>query len=104
LASRDLGIEKPNPLIFQRAIELAAADARTGILPREALHVGDHIKKDYEAARVSRRMKLNLRRIEKIIAKFSILKTDYGNSVAKRHGSLNAAIFFVLVDEISLEF
>jgi putative hydrolase of the HAD superfamily len=51
LASRDLGIEKPNPLIFQRAIELAAADARTGILPQEALHVGDHIKKDYEAAR-----------------------------------------------------
>ena len=58
LASRDLGIEKPNPLIFQRAIELAAADARTGILPQEALHVGDHIKKDYEAARVSLRMKL----------------------------------------------
>lgn len=53
LASRELGFEKPNPLIFQRAIELAATDARNEIVPREVLHVGDHIAKDYEAAKVS---------------------------------------------------
>ena len=38
-------VEKPSPAIFDRAL------ARAGVAPDEALHVGDHPRKDVDAAR-----------------------------------------------------
>jgi putative hydrolase of the HAD superfamily len=43
--SSELGADKPDPLIFQRAITLV------GFLPNELLHVGDDPKRDWTAAK-----------------------------------------------------
>lgn len=40
------GIEKPNPKIYEIALERAG-----NIAPEEALHIGDSIRKDYEPAK-----------------------------------------------------
>lgn len=45
LASLPLGIEKPNPAIFNQAIQ------QTGVSPKEALHVGDSWEDDVLGAR-----------------------------------------------------
>ena len=42
--SSEIGADKPDPLIYQRAVELA------GILPNEALHVGDDPIRDWAGA------------------------------------------------------
>jgi putative hydrolase of the HAD superfamily len=44
LISTEVGIEKPDPRIFQLTCE------RLGIQPHEALHVGDHAREDVEGA------------------------------------------------------
>ena len=40
ISSAEVGAEKPNPAIFQAALE------RAGVLPEEALHVGDQHRSD----------------------------------------------------------
>jgi putative hydrolase of the HAD superfamily len=45
--SSEVGADKPDPLIFRRALELA------GVSPNEALHVGDDPIKDWEGARAA---------------------------------------------------
>ena len=40
------GVEKPNPKIYEIALERAG-----NIAPEEALHIGDSIRKDYEPAK-----------------------------------------------------
>jgi len=45
LCSATLGLEKPDPAIFQLGL------ARAGARPDEALHAGDHPEKDFAAAR-----------------------------------------------------
>ncbi len=47
LSSCTVGYEKPDPRIFQRALELA------GVAPREAIHVGDQYKSDVIGARAA---------------------------------------------------
>ena len=42
--SSEVGADKPDPFIFQRAAELA------GVLPNEALHVGDDPVRDWQGA------------------------------------------------------
>ncbi len=42
--SSELGADKPNPLIFQRALKLS------GFSPNEVLHVGDDPQRDWAAA------------------------------------------------------
>ena len=42
--SSEVGADKPDPLIFQRALELA------NVLPNESLHVGDDPVKDWQGA------------------------------------------------------
>ena len=42
--SSEVGADKPNPFIFQRAAELC------GVAPNEALHVGDDPVRDWEGA------------------------------------------------------
>lgn len=44
LASATVGTSKPNPAIFERALELASVDARS------AMHVGDSLEADVEGA------------------------------------------------------
>ena len=44
IISSEVGADKPDPFIFQRALELA------GVSPNEALHVGDDPKGDWEGA------------------------------------------------------
>ncbi len=44
-ASSRIGFEKPNPRIFEWALEQAKAD------PGEVIHVGDHLVADIEGAR-----------------------------------------------------
>ncbi|KAJ3056486.1 Haloacid dehalogenase-like hydrolase domain-containing protein 3, partial [Rhizophlyctis rosea] len=45
LTSYACGLEKPDPRIFQEALRLANLDD-----PRGAMHVGDHLERDYEGA------------------------------------------------------
>lgn len=40
------GVEKPNPRIYEIALERAG-----NINPQEALHIGDSMRKDYEPAK-----------------------------------------------------
>ena len=42
--SSELGADKPDPLIYQRALELS------GIAPNEALHAGDDAVRDWQGA------------------------------------------------------
>jgi putative hydrolase of the HAD superfamily len=42
--SSELGADKPDPLIYERALELS------GFSPKEVLHVGDDPKRDWEGA------------------------------------------------------
>ena len=44
ITAQEVGAEKPNPLIFERALELAGADAAS------AVHVGDQIAPDIDGA------------------------------------------------------
>ncbi|KAK6052939.1 hypothetical protein COOONC_09557 [Cooperia oncophora] len=44
LASGELGIEKPDPRVFQLVAD------HFGIRPSELLHIGDTVKKDYKGA------------------------------------------------------
>lgn len=46
VSAESAGFAKPHPEIFLKALQLAG-----NIAPREALHVGDHIEEDVEAAR-----------------------------------------------------
>lgn len=41
-----VGIEKPDPRIFEMALQKAG-----GIAPEQALHIGDNLRKDYLPAR-----------------------------------------------------
>lgn len=45
--SSELGADKPNPFIYQRALELS------GFLPDEVVHVGDDPQRDWAAARAA---------------------------------------------------
>lgn len=45
--SAEVGLEKPDPALYRRACALL------GVPPAEALHVGDHPRKDVEAARAA---------------------------------------------------
>jgi putative hydrolase of the HAD superfamily len=45
--SSELGADKPNPLIYQRALEIS------GFAPNEVLHVGDDPERDWAAARAA---------------------------------------------------
>ena len=45
--SSEVGADKPDPWIFQRALALA------GVAPHEALHVGDDLRCDWEGARAA---------------------------------------------------
>ena len=45
LVSAIEGLEKPDPRLFERALE------RAGVEPHEAVHLGDHPERDYDAAR-----------------------------------------------------
>lgn len=47
LTSYETGVEKPNPKIFQRALEAAKLDIR----PSEALHIGNEVDKDFVGAK-----------------------------------------------------
>jgi putative hydrolase of the HAD superfamily len=47
ITSAELGAPKPDPAIFQRALELAGAD------PGEALHAGDSLEEDVAGARAA---------------------------------------------------
>jgi putative hydrolase of the HAD superfamily len=44
VTSEEEGIEKPNPILFQRAL------ARLNLMPEEAIHVGDSLVSDYYGA------------------------------------------------------
>lgn len=46
VSAESAGVAKPHPDIFRKALQLAG-----NIAPEEALHVGDHIEEDVEAAR-----------------------------------------------------
>ncbi|MBI4496759.1 MAG: HAD family hydrolase [Chloroflexi bacterium] len=48
LVSQEVGADKPNPAIFQRALDAA------GCRPHEALHVGDAVRSDVAGARAAR--------------------------------------------------
>ena len=41
-----VGVEKPDPRIYEAALEAAG-----GVAPGEALHIGDSLRKDYAPAR-----------------------------------------------------
>jgi putative hydrolase of the HAD superfamily len=43
--SDQMGVAKPNPKLYRRAVD------RVGVLPSEALHVGDHPINDVDAAK-----------------------------------------------------
>jgi putative hydrolase of the HAD superfamily len=45
VTSKEVGVDKPNPLIFQAALQRAVVDAS------EAVHVGDQYKMDVVGAR-----------------------------------------------------
>jgi putative hydrolase of the HAD superfamily len=45
--SSELGADKPNPLIYQRALKMS------GFAPNEVLHVGDDPERDWAAARAA---------------------------------------------------
>ncbi|XP_021315572.1 haloacid dehalogenase-like hydrolase domain-containing protein 3 [Sorghum bicolor] len=45
-----VGVEKPDPRIYEAALEQAAA-VTGGVAPGEALHIGDSLRKDYAPAR-----------------------------------------------------
>jgi putative hydrolase of the HAD superfamily len=45
--SSELGADKPNPLIYQRVLEIS------GFAPNEVLHVGDDPERDWAAARAA---------------------------------------------------
>lgn len=47
ITSYEIGYSKPDERIFKSAIE----KCRAPVLPSEALHIGDDVKKDYEGAR-----------------------------------------------------
>ena len=47
VTSLEVGVEKPNPLMFKKALEIA------GVSGREALHVGDQIGSDIDGAEAS---------------------------------------------------
>ncbi|MBS20814.1 MAG: hypothetical protein CL739_01790 [Chloroflexi bacterium] len=47
VTSLEAGVEKPNPLMFQKAMEIA------GVSKQEALHVGDQIGSDIDGAEAS---------------------------------------------------
>ena len=47
ICSRDLGIRKPNPAIFEYVMD------RVGVLPGETVHVGDSVEADMEGASAS---------------------------------------------------
>ena len=47
VTSAEVGAAKPDPRVFERALELA------GVAPAEALHVGDSVDKDIEGARAA---------------------------------------------------
>jgi putative hydrolase of the HAD superfamily len=47
LTSAQVGVRKPDPLIFHRALALA------GVAPEEALHVGDSLVEDIDGARAA---------------------------------------------------
>ena len=46
VSAESAGVAKPQPEIFQQALRLAG-----GVSPSDALHVGDHIEENIEAAR-----------------------------------------------------
>ncbi|MFL6529527.1 MAG: HAD-IA family hydrolase [Chthoniobacterales bacterium] len=56
--SSEVGADKPDPLIFQRAVQLGAAS------PNESLHVGDDPVKDWQGARAAGLHVFELRRPE----------------------------------------
>ncbi len=56
VVSCDVGVEKPDPAIFVRALELS------GLAPEEAAHVGDSLALDARAAREAGMMGIWLRR------------------------------------------
>ena len=47
VTSLEVGVEKPNPLMFKKALEIA------GVSEQEALHVGDQIGSDIDGAEAS---------------------------------------------------
>lgn len=51
--SYELGVEKPNPQIFQQVLEMAKLHSAEGqsIKPSECLHLGNELIKDFEGAR-----------------------------------------------------
>lgn len=47
-----VGVEKPDPRIYEAALQQAAGGTGTGgVAPGEALHIGDSLRKDYAPAR-----------------------------------------------------
>ncbi|XP_066329618.1 uncharacterized protein [Miscanthus floridulus] len=47
-----VGVEKPDPRIYEAALQQAAAGAGSGsVAPGEALHIGDSLRKDYAPSR-----------------------------------------------------
>lgn len=51
LCSYNLGIEKPNPEIFNEALKIFKQRTKINISPEEALHIGDSVDEDYRGAR-----------------------------------------------------
>lgn len=58
ICSRDLGIRKPNPKIFQYVLKRLSVD------PEEAVHVGDNIKDDMEGASNAGIIPIWIKRVE----------------------------------------
>ena len=51
LCSYQFGREKPDPQIFEEALNIFKKRKKTDILPQEALHIGDRIDNDYLGAK-----------------------------------------------------
>lgn len=51
ISSYEAGVEKPNPKIFQEAINETKKITNEVILPHECLHIGNELVKDYQGAR-----------------------------------------------------
>jgi putative hydrolase of the HAD superfamily len=54
--SSELGVDKPDPEIFRRALRLAGRD------PSEVIHVGDDPERDWQAARAAELLVFELKR------------------------------------------
>jgi len=69
LTSQEVGVEKPNPLIFEKSLE------RGGFQPSEILFVGDSLPSDYAGSKAVGMNPLLIDREHKI-ADDSLIKTD----------------------------